>query len=146
MKKIFLALFFAFALIFGADKALAQECKNWVSVANIGGSIKYEPAVMASPEGKLIIAAIGVDGAFWINEFHPRTLQNEWYSLGGILASGPNMVINADNKIAVTIIGADNAVWQRIYQSPKNWDEWQNLGSINFAGAGPIETEIGEIQ
>jgi hypothetical protein len=63
-----------------AKNVLAQDCQNWVTIANIGGVIKYDPAVMAAGD-RLVIVAAGSDNALWENEFIPATGQNEWFGL-----------------------------------------------------------------
>ncbi len=144
-KRIILFSLFVSTLFFQciAIQALAADCQNWSSFADIGGIIKYKPAIYADSDTKLVIAAVGTDDALWINEYNPQTGKNEWYSLGGVLITGPNLVLGADGKITASGIGGDDMLWKRIYQSSKNWTEWQNTGSTYFSGNMPNQAAIG---
>jgi hypothetical protein len=122
----------------------AAPCSNWSYVTNIGGVIKYDPAVMASGD-RLIITATGDDNAVWTNEFIPAAGLNEWYSLGGYLTSGTSMMQGDDGKIAVSAIGGDNIVWKQIYQSSKNWTKWQSTGSTQLGVLGPSEATVADL-
>jgi len=98
-------------MFFGSDNSVLAEttCQNWTTVANIGGVIKYDPAVFATG-GKLVVVAVGSDNVLWANEFDPSNNQNEWYLLGGVITSGPSLADVGSGKFSASAFGGDNAV------------------------------------
>ncbi|MFZ3099951.1 MAG: hypothetical protein WA103_01805 [Minisyncoccales bacterium] len=144
MKKIYsLFIFFAISFFIAFVDVVFADCQNWTTMANVGGVLKYDPAIIYTADNKLFITLVGTDNALWANKFDPFSAKNEWMALNGFLTSGTNMVLNANGDIIVSAIGGDNIVWQRIYSSAGVWGEWQNTESSNFAGAGPYQTKIG---
>jgi len=134
---------FIFCICFVFDSVFAADCSNWITAANVGGMIKYDPAVMAIADNQLLISAIGTDNALWINKFDPVANRNEWSTLNGVLTSGTNMAAGQNGNIAVSALGTDNIVWQRIYDGSGAWGEWQNTGLSNFPGIGPNQANAG---
>ena len=127
-----------------AKNVLAQDCQNWVTIANIGGVIKYDPAVMAAGD-RLVIVAAGSDNALWENEFIPATGQNDWFGLEGSIISGPSLAQGSDGKITASVMGSDNIVWNRTYQSSKNWTEWLKTNSTQLGALGPSQAILGNV-
>ncbi|HOI97353.1 MAG TPA: hypothetical protein PLA19_02505 [Candidatus Pacearchaeota archaeon] len=121
-----------------------SDCQNWAAAANLGGAIKYDPAIFASG-GKLIVVAIGTDNALWANEFSPAANQNEWYSLKGGLISGPSVTDAGAGKFTVSAFGNDNAVWQMIFQSSKNWIDWRRTDQTQLGSLGPDQAILNGI-
>jgi len=143
MKNFNFILFTAiFLACLGFDFVLAADCRNWDVVANIGGVIKYDPAVMSAGD-RLIVAAIGTDNALWVNEFDVGKSPDEWYSLNGVLVSGISMAQETDGKITVSTFGSDNVVWSRSYLSSRNWSEWKRIGSAQLFALGPNQAIVG---
>lgn len=146
MKNISIYIYCALTVFVSfADFVFAQECAKWTTVANIGGVVEYEPAIMAEASGKLVIAVVsGKNEQLWINEFNPANNQNEWYSLGGLIYASPALRQTKDNKIITFCVGKNNIVWTRILQSAKNWTDWQQAeNSTSFIGTRPDRVALG---
>lgn len=112
---------------------------NIVPWASLGGSLKGNPAVIASAE-TLYAFSRGTDDSLWVNSQASGASWAGWQGLGGVLIDNPRAAANSDGRVEAFVAGSDGAVWHKsqVSSGSSQWTDWSTVSKVILGDVFPI--------
>lgn len=108
----------------------SAQWSGWAPLQK-GRTFKSDPVLGQEQDGRLMVLAIGADGAVWQDEqTAPNKAWSGWRAIQDTLrfAGTPALARNADGTVALFALGSNKAIWFNVETKANGpWAGWQPL-------------------